>query len=300
VPTIEPVPRGIGVALRARRAAAAFYKRMREFTTNLDRWFVYDFLLPATLLMHSGGAPPAAPRTSARQTCRRCTAQLPDADARDRAQHALLLPAVGAAPTRAHEPGRHRLRQPAEQAFEEDRAMITAQARTIAMKPDAPMLPLAMDSALIQFRRIVDEARRSGLKDCVGRDGNFRPFADVRSWPLSCLVRASRQALPAGGSCCGGRRCAPTPLRCSRQGRAAELTALPAVAAFEQPRQVSSRSALARADPGAALLVATEIAPRGQRLPRSPPVVRLASQATAGSAKARPGRWRRASEVPRR
>ena len=47
------------------------------------------------------------------------------------------------------------------QAFNEDRDMITAQAQAIAMKPDAPMLPLAMDSALIQFRRLVDEALRA-------------------------------------------------------------------------------------------------------------------------------------------
>jgi vanillate O-demethylase monooxygenase subunit len=47
------------------------------------------------------------------------------------------------------------------QAFNEDRDMITAQARIIAMKPEVPMLPLAMDSALIQFRRLVDEALRA-------------------------------------------------------------------------------------------------------------------------------------------
>jgi vanillate O-demethylase monooxygenase subunit len=47
------------------------------------------------------------------------------------------------------------------QADNEDRDMITAQATIIAMKPDAPMLPLAMDPALIQFRRLVEEALRA-------------------------------------------------------------------------------------------------------------------------------------------
>jgi len=28
----------------------------------------------------------------------------------------------------------------------------------LAMRPEPPMLPLAMDAALIQFRRIIDEA----------------------------------------------------------------------------------------------------------------------------------------------
>ena len=40
-------------------------------------------------------------------------------------------------------------------AFHEDREMITAQARNMALKPGVPMLPLAMDSALMQFRRLV-------------------------------------------------------------------------------------------------------------------------------------------------
>ena len=43
-------------------------------------------------------------------------------------------------------------------AFNEDRDMITAQHRNILLDPSAPMLPLAMDSALIQFRRMLDEA----------------------------------------------------------------------------------------------------------------------------------------------
>ena len=36
--------------------------------------------------------------------------------------------------------------------------MITAQARNIAINPAAPMLPLAMDAALVQYRRIVERA----------------------------------------------------------------------------------------------------------------------------------------------
>ena len=42
-------------------------------------------------------------------------------------------------------------------AFDEDRDMITAQARNLAVKPGMPMIPLAMDAALIRFRRLVDE-----------------------------------------------------------------------------------------------------------------------------------------------
>ena len=42
-------------------------------------------------------------------------------------------------------------------AFEEDRAMITAQAREIERDPSAPMLPLAMDAAVVRFRKLVAE-----------------------------------------------------------------------------------------------------------------------------------------------
>ena len=55
---------------------------------------------------------------------------------------------------------------------------------------------------------------------------------------------ASRQAVPGGGSHCAGLRFAQTPLRCSLQGRAAELATRALRAALEQPRRVSLRSAL--------------------------------------------------------
>jgi len=42
-------------------------------------------------------------------------------------------------------------------AFEEDRAMITAQSQAIDADPEAPMLPLAMDAAVVRFRKLVAE-----------------------------------------------------------------------------------------------------------------------------------------------
>jgi hypothetical protein len=40
-------------------------------------------------------------------------------------------------------------------ARREDRAMITAQSQAIDADPEAPMLPLAMDAAVVRFRRLV-------------------------------------------------------------------------------------------------------------------------------------------------
>lgn len=43
-------------------------------------------------------------------------------------------------------------------AFEEDRAMITAQAGVLDLLPQAAMLPLHFDAALTRFRKLVEEA----------------------------------------------------------------------------------------------------------------------------------------------
>ena len=61
--------------------------------------------------------------------------------------------------------------------------------------------------------------------------------------------------------------------------------------------QITKRAA--RADPGPALLVATEIAPAGYRLPRVPPLSSLLDKNLGVSAKARAGSRRRASAQPR-
>ena len=42
-------------------------------------------------------------------------------------------------------------------AFNEDRDMITAQHRNILLAPDAPMVPIPIDGALVQFRRLLAE-----------------------------------------------------------------------------------------------------------------------------------------------
>ena len=167
VPTIEPVPGPAGrldwpaLGIRVTRHVRdvpppPFYQRFRRFETNLNRWFVYDFLLPGTLLMSSGGRPVG--------------------DAEDDMRHAVRLHSCQTL-TPETETGTHYFFQQSHptgegdeaadesiyaslvQAFEEDRAMITAQHTNIAHDPGRPMLPLAMDSALVQFRRLLAERR---------------------------------------------------------------------------------------------------------------------------------------------
>ena len=153
---IEAVERGIRVTRRVPNVPAPpFYQRFRHFDTPLNRWFIYDFVLPGTLLMHSGGAPVTdAPGDMSHvvqlHSCQTLTPETATTthyffqqshragEGDERIVQSIYDSLVG--------------------AFEEDRAMITAQAENIARSPGAKMIPLAMDSALVRFRRLIDAA----------------------------------------------------------------------------------------------------------------------------------------------
>ncbi|MEO7337026.1 MAG: aromatic ring-hydroxylating dioxygenase subunit alpha [Caldimonas sp.] len=151
---IEPVPRGIRVTRRVHDVPAPpFYQRFRRFETNLDRWFIYDFVLPGTLLMHSGGRPVADAADDMRNAVQlhSCQTLTPETET---STHYFFQQSH-----RAGE-GDERIVQSIYDslvgAFNEDRDMISAQARNIALNPAARMMPLAIDSALLQFRRLID------------------------------------------------------------------------------------------------------------------------------------------------
>ena len=155
-PEIEAVPRGLRVTRRVPDVPPpGYYHKVRRIDGNVDRWFIYDFLLPGTLLMHSGGrpvedAPGDLRRAVQLHSCQTLTpetensthyffqqshrAEVKDESLADGIYNGLVV------------------------AFEEDRDMISAQSKVIAAQPDAPMLPLAMDAALVRFRRLVEEA----------------------------------------------------------------------------------------------------------------------------------------------
>jgi vanillate O-demethylase monooxygenase subunit len=130
-----------------------FYNRFRRFDTNLDRWFVYDFLLPGTLLMRSGGRPVSdAPDDLSRavqlHSCQTLTPetrtsthyffqQSHRADAGDDGVTKSIYDSLVT-------------------AFNEDRDMITAQHRNLVDHPAGAMLPLGMDAALTRFRRLLE------------------------------------------------------------------------------------------------------------------------------------------------
>lgn len=161
VPHIEavpgPTPAWPQIGIKVSRhvpdvPAPPFYQRFRSFDTHLDRWFVYEFLLPGTLLMHSGGRPvtDAKDDLSRAVQLHSCQTLTPETET---TTHYFFQ--------QSHRRGHgdatmtQSIYDSLQGAFNEDRDMITAQHRNLQFSPDAPMLPLAMDAALLQFRRLL-------------------------------------------------------------------------------------------------------------------------------------------------
>ncbi len=134
--------------------APPFYLRMRAFDGPLDRWFDYQFLLPGTLLMHSGGRPAGRPEGDDRDAVRlhSCQTLTPETETTTHYFFQQSHPA-------GHDDERltESIFQSLIGAFNEDRDMITAQHRNILLAPDAPMVPIPIDGALVQFRRLLAE-----------------------------------------------------------------------------------------------------------------------------------------------
>ncbi|MDB6001477.1 MAG: LysR family transcriptional regulator [Rhizobacter sp.] len=153
--TIETVPRGIRVRRLVRNVPPPpYYKAIRQIEGRLDRWFDYEFLLPGTLLMHSGGRPVEDAEDDMRRAVRLHSCQTVTPETATTTHYFFQQ-------SRRVEDGdasmSNALFQALLAAFHEDRDMITAQSDAINVDPDAPMLALGMDAALVRFRRLVDE-----------------------------------------------------------------------------------------------------------------------------------------------
>lgn len=137
--------------------APPFAKQVKDWPGKVDRWNIYNFTLPAILLMDSGMAPTGTGAPEGRRVdpaeFRGCQALTPETE---NSTHyffahphnfAIDQPEV----TRS-------IHQSVVAAFDEDREIITAQQRSLALAPDFKMIPFSIDAALSQFRWVV--ARR--------------------------------------------------------------------------------------------------------------------------------------------
>ena len=159
-PEIEQIcsegQRGVRVTRHIRNVPAPpFYQRFGSFDSNLDRWFIYDFLLPGTLLMHSGGRPTGNHPSDNSQAVQlhSCQTLTPETDTSTHYFFQQSHP-TGQGDDRVRESIYNSLVA----AFHEDREMITAQFRNLQLGSSEAMLPLHVDSALLQFRQLLEDA----------------------------------------------------------------------------------------------------------------------------------------------
>lgn len=137
-------------------APAPFLADLKSWPGNVDRWNIYDFVVPGVLLMDSGSAAtgtgaPEGRRVDAAEFFG-CQAVTPETNGSShyffQQSHNFSLddPAITRGLTDSVLAG-----------FDEDRQIILAQQRSLDLRPDFPMLGLRMDSALGLFRRKLEQ-----------------------------------------------------------------------------------------------------------------------------------------------
>ena len=156
-PKVERMDNGVRVTRWALNTQApAFVAAVKKWPGLVDRWNIYDFLIPGVLVMDSGNAPtgtgaPQGRRVDAAEF-RGCQALTPETE---NSTHYFFS-----------QPHNFSIDKPEVtdsihafilRAFQEDKDMILAQQHSLAMAPDFQMAPMAVDLALAQFRRLVTQ-----------------------------------------------------------------------------------------------------------------------------------------------
>ena len=157
-PKVERLANGVGITRWAFNTdPPPFVAALKPEWGKVDRWNIYNFTIPAILLMDSGVAPvglgAAEGNREGAAEFRGCQAITPETE---NSTHyffshphnfSIDKPNV----TRS-------IHQAVVTAFDEDRAIIVAQHKNLQLDPEFKMVPFSMDSALSQFRWVV--ARR--------------------------------------------------------------------------------------------------------------------------------------------
>ncbi len=153
-----PGQRGLRVQRRVEKVPPPpSYQRIHEFKGTIERWWDYDFLLPGTLLMKSGGKPSADNTVDSGQVeLHSCQTVTPET-----AHSTHYFFQQGHRKGQGDDELAGAMHQMLIRAFHEDKDMIGAQQASLNAAPDFEMLPLHLDSALTRFRRLVEtEAAR--------------------------------------------------------------------------------------------------------------------------------------------
>jgi phenylpropionate dioxygenase-like ring-hydroxylating dioxygenase large terminal subunit len=147
---------------------APFLRKLKTWPGNVDRWNIYDVVLPGVLLMDSGSA---ATGTGAPQGRRidaaeffGCQAVTPETAT---TSHYFFQQSHGFA---LDDPSvTENLQQSVLAGFKEDMDIILAQQRILDLVPGAPMLAMRMDTALASFRVMMDKAIAAERAESAGR-----------------------------------------------------------------------------------------------------------------------------------
>lgn len=155
----KPVVKAIDNKVRVERwlineVPAPFHTNVAKFTGRVDRWHFYDFFVPGILIMHSGvqetGTGAQDGDYSNALQFRSCQAVTPESTSTS--HYFFAVP-------RNFEVNDVAMNETIYKdvctAFEEDRLIIEAQARRLAEVENYTMVPIAADSGLAQFRRLL-------------------------------------------------------------------------------------------------------------------------------------------------
>jgi phenylpropionate dioxygenase-like ring-hydroxylating dioxygenase large terminal subunit len=154
-PKIVKVARGLRVTRRVENTAPApYHEQFGRFTGTVDRYWIYDYLIPGILLLDSGVTPSEGSKEGGRTLkFRSCQALTPESET---TTHYFFMQAQSFALD--DESVTEALYQSVVMAFDEDRQMIEAQQKMIDSAPPSEMVVLPFDVGLVQFRRAVENA----------------------------------------------------------------------------------------------------------------------------------------------
>jgi vanillate O-demethylase monooxygenase subunit len=181
-PVVERLDRGVRVTRWVRDIdPPPFILKVKNWGKRVDRWNIYDFIVPGLLLMDSGMAPagtgaPEGKRVDAAEF-RSCQVLTPETE---NSTHYFFSHMHGFALDRTEVTDQ--IHQSILDAFEEDRRMITAQQNTLASGPHFKMMPLPMDNALTHFRQVIER---------LARDERDAQRYGAGEQPVSPLTRTS-------------------------------------------------------------------------------------------------------------
>ena len=148
---------------------APFLRNLKTWPGNVDRWNIYDVVLPGVLLMDSGSAPTG---TGAREGNKAdaarffgCQAVTPETA---KTSHYFFQQSHGFA---LDDPAvTENLNISVLAGFNEDKDIIVAQQRILDLDASAPMLVMRMDTALSAFRTLMEkaiQAEQASTAPCV-------------------------------------------------------------------------------------------------------------------------------------